>query len=434
VTYLLIQLIIWAVSVLILTALVAVVARRLFMGRKYAILDRERERHSGLLIALSSGAKIESEKALTARPGSPSWSAVEEFLFKGLDTPGREEAIRLFDELGYTRHYLERIRKGNRWDQALAAEKLGRIRCQRAVPHLIEALSSANKDLKLMAINSLGSIGDEAAIPHLISILKRSLKDEEEVSTRVLKSALISFGPAVLRDLLSELDNDDWKVRATVLEILCEINDMAALSEFTRKLRDCEPEVRAKAAKGLGRLGSPDAIPALLHSLDDQDWVVRLHSARALGLIGDEKALRALKETLCDRNWQVRAAASEAMAGIGASGCLELLRVYIEESDQYAREQALDELLRADIYSRVAGLLEREDILKDHGKTADMGKGEDPVVQIAGMLSTLGPDKLREALSSISGKGAGDEDAIFKVCKSLKENQSRFSGAGSQGN
>lgn len=428
--YLLIHLIIWSVSFLILTAFVAVVARRLLMGRKYALLDRERERRSGLLIALSAGAKIESQEALTARPGSHAWSAVEECLFKGFETQGRDEAARLFDELGYTRHYLERIRKGNRWEQALAAEKLGRIKCQRALAHLIEALSSGNKDLKLMAINSLGSIGDEAAIPHLIGILKRSLRDEEEVSTRVLKSAIISFGPAVLRDLLSELDNDDWRVRATVLEVLCEINDRAALPEFTRKLRDDEQEVRAKAARGLGRLGSPEAVPALMHSLNDRDWVVRLHSARALGLIGVEKAIAALKELLRDRNWQVRAAASEAIARIGGAGYVELLRVVIEESDQYAREQALDELMRADIYFRVAGLFE-EDIVKGLGRNADKDEGADPIVQIAGILSTLEPDKLREVLSSISGRGAGDEEAVLKVCKSLKENQGRLSGAGS---
>src|SRR4030067_848497 len=49
----------------------------------------------------------------------------------------RLEAARLFDKLGYADHYMKTIKSGNRWEQALAAERLGHVRCARSLPLLV---------------------------------------------------------------------------------------------------------------------------------------------------------------------------------------------------------------------------------------------------------------------------------------------------------
>jgi len=430
VVFLLVKLIIWTVTFLIIATFVAVICRRFYTGRKYSRLDMARQGSLPLLEALKAGRKIEGEESYRHRPGSPGWTAVEECLLQCVESvDGRVEAARLLDSLGYTRHYLRKLKKGSRWDSALAAERLGRIRYAAAVPYLIEALGSDRKDVRLMAINSLGVIGDESAIPHLMNALKQTLKDKdgEDVSVRVVKSAIISFGTAVLRDLMGELKSQDWMVRATALDILGEIGDSSTSAEFSRMLGDPEHEVRAKAAKGLGKLKVREAIPLLLAALKDPDWVVRLHSARALGLIGAESAIQPLKAALTDKSWQVRAAASEAMALAGGAGFIELLNVLIDSSDRYARDQALDQLSRAGFYTKLKSFLEGNDlILKENGKTADKYIGRDLLLEMARILSSLTQDRLEGILASLSTMGheAAKED-IAGVYALIKEVQGR---------
>lgn len=433
-SFILLYLAIWTVVILIAASLVVVLARRAYMTRKYRLLDGERERYSPLLAHLSAGRAVKDFGPYAHKPGSPAWKAVEEVLFKALNIgPAREEASRLFESLGYARHYIEKLNKGNRWEQALAAEKLGEIRCAAAAPYLIEAMGSKRKDLKLMAVNSLGAIGDESAIPHLMLMLKHTLAHEEEVSVRVLKSALISFGPAVLRDLLTGLNEPDWKVRAAMLDILGEIADKRSAPELTRMLSDSEHEVRAKAAKGLGKLRHSDAVPALIRALDDEDWVTRLHSARALGLIGDWAALMPLKRSVCDRNWQVRAAASEALLRLGDKGYVELLNLYLDVPDKYAKDQALDDLCRSGIYKKLMAAVEGVPRPLNQKKKAPENKydiGEDGLLEMAGILSTLSPWRLEEVLCALSGGASGEKDeGIEKAGNTIRGLRGRLPGS-----
>lgn len=411
-SFILLYLAIWTVIVLIAASLFVVLARRMYMARKYRRLDSERERFAPLFARLSAGKSIEDAWEYARKPGSPAWTAVEEALFKALNTEtGRDEAARLFESLGYARHYLRKLKNGNRWERALAAEKLGEIRYTAAVPHLLEATGSKKRDLKLMAVNALGAIRDESAIPHLITTLKHTLAHEEEVSVRVLKSAIISFGPAVLRDLLLELNDPDWRVRAAMLDIIGEIGNRGAAPELTRMLRDPEHEVRAKAAKGLGKLRHREAVPELIRCLSDEDWVTRLHSARALGLIGDGSALAPLKDAVCDRNWQVRAAASESLLRLGKKGHVELLNIFLDVPDKYAKDQALDDLCRAGVYKKMLSMLEgRPSSLDQEEAEAKYELGEDCLLEMAGILSTLDRWRLEKELYALSGGTSGVRD------------------------
>ena len=92
-------------------------------------------------------------------------------------------------------------------------------------------------------------------------------------------------------------------------------------------------------------------------ALDDRYWVVRLHAARALGLIREKRSEPALVAKLVDRNWQVRRAVSEALSRIGGTAYLELLKVFIDSPDQYARDQALDELARSSVAAALLSML-----------------------------------------------------------------------------
>lgn len=416
--YLIVYLIIATVVILITGTLVAVLVRRYYMGRRYRALDEERERYSVLLIELDSGVRIEDAAPYRRAQGGAAWTAVEENLLKALEGPGSSEAARLLTELGYAGYYMKRLKARRKWEQAMAAERLGRMRCAKAVPALIEALASENRDLKLMAIYSLGRIGDEAAIPPLLGLMRLAITTEEDISLRILKSALLSFGPLVMRDLLAELESPDWRMRSTALDMLCELGSRELGPRFLRLLEDPEQDVRAKAAKGLGRIGYGGATGALTNALNDGFWVVRLHSARALGLIGDASAAPELKAALLDKNWQVRDVAAEALGRLGGMAIADLLTVFVDSTDRYASDQALDELCRIGLYDRIAKGLTDPEVLflvKENHAPDDMvdDKEKSATAYMLHFLSTLSEERLSAVLASLSGgEGPASELAL----------------------
>jgi HEAT repeat protein len=316
------------------------------------------------------------------------------------------EAGRVFDMLGYTDHYMETIRSGNRWEQAMAAERLGHMRRRRALPLLVEAMESSNSDLKLMAIYAAGLIGDYSVLPALINLLKAEASTGEEVSKRVLASSIISFGEAASRALAAELADPDWRVRAACLNLLAETGGARHAPLFTKMLSDPEQDVRAKAAKGLGRIRWLEASPLLEAALADRHWVVRLHSARALGLIRDAKSVPALIGKLTDRNWQVRRAVSEALGSIGGTAYLELLRAFVDSPDRYAKEQALDELGRSGAAAALLSMLPEGEyrylLLKELPPANDRGGIRmELLVDMLLFLSSLDEESMVQALSSL---------------------------------
>ena len=414
--YLFVYITIWTTVVLIIGTFLAVLVRRSFMGRKYMRLDVERERYSALLATLEVGKKIEDISPFVKKPGSAGWIAIEENLFRAIGSEtGRQEGLRLFNALGYSDRYMKSLSSKRQWEQALSAEKLGRIDCRMAVSLLIDALKSRNRDLQLMAIHSLGVIGDATAMPHLVALLKYAVSAEEEISLPILKSSILAFGVRSETWLLPCLLDPDWRLRSTVLDILGEVGNPMLSGEFMRMLKDPEQDVRAKAAKGLGKLKCAEAAHMLIEALNDPFWVVRLHSARALGLMKDHAAIAHLKDMLGDKNWQVRSVVAEALSRIGGKGFVEMLNVYVDSTDKYARDQALDELGRKGVHgkmmARLACIQGRESLLKLNGSGNPDDKADirDGILdEMLSILSTLNEFRLYEVLDALSG-GEGKE-------------------------
>jgi len=347
-TRLIVILIILSILFLITFNFIAVLIRRFYMDRKYRALDAERERYAPFEASLVGGGVVGDLDRFRNPPGSFGWKAVEEILFRALDDDECDTGLvrERFEELGYTDYYIERLRLGGRWERAVAADKLGRTGCVRAVPVLVEALGSKYRDLRNMAVYSLGLIGDARAVAPLVEMLRQSVIDREEASVRIVKSSLISLGAASVGLVEREARGPLWQVRAAAVDILGEIALPEAAGALRDALEDTDRDIRAKAAKGLGRIRDRTAAPQLIRHITDPFWVVRLHSARALGLIGESAAMGHIKQRLTDENWQVRRVASEALGEIGDEGIAVLLEVFLESEDVYAREQAADELER----------------------------------------------------------------------------------------
>ncbi|MBI5491970.1 MAG: HEAT repeat domain-containing protein [Deltaproteobacteria bacterium] len=436
-TRLIVIFVIWAIISLISFTFLAVLLRRFYMNRKYRLLDSERERYRPVYDSIVSGVPLDVKEFNNA--GRPGRQALEEYLFKALEDISRarppeqcpgdfnsarpiEDIYRYFDELGYTDGYIKKLKEGNYWEQAIAADKLGRLKCRKAVPGLIEALGRKGRDVKNMAVHSLGAIGDRAALPHLIALLKESVEKDEEVSLRIIKSSLISFGEGALPDLMEELKSPVWQVRAAAADILGEIAGEIASpgieAAFIEALSDTEQDIRAKAAKGLGKIRSVAALPHLCSALRDPFWVVRLHAARALGLIGDPRAIEAVKSGLVDRNWQVRRVAAEALGELGDAAYPALLEVFLNDDDRYAKEQAAFTLEKAGVMDKLIGPLRNLEAPKNSRDFADIkenppqpeGLGSAVFRGLALKLKEAGERRCREAVKSLASRDLGEKE------------------------
>ncbi len=411
-TRLIVIFIIWAIISLISLTFLAVLLRRLYMKRRYRLLDAEREKFRFFYDSLISGAPLNLKELKDAGPIGR--LALEEFLFKALEANGeRNDILGYFDELGFTEDYIKRLKGGNYWEQAFASDRLGRIRCGRAVPELIDALGRKNRDVKNMAVHSLGAIRDKRAVPHLINLLKESVQKDEEVSLRIIKSSLISLGQEAVAELIAELKCPVWQVRSATADILGEIGSREAEAPFIEALSDPEQDIRAKAAKGLGKIKSRAAIPHLYNAALDRFWVVRLHAVRALGLIGEPQAIDAVRARLVDKNWQVRRVAAEALGGLGDGAFPVLLEVFLYDEDRYAKEQASFAFEKAGVINGLMDFLLTPEISKNPQYFADI-KGDPPQSkgfgstgvfrEMALKLKEAGENRCREALKYFAAK------------------------------
>lgn len=429
------------ISILLLVILVVfsvVLIRRFYKERFYKSLDREREFYAPLVDAFISTPSSVDESLFQNKVNSIKWLAVEDLLLKAIDDADDEKrasVFRAFDELGIIDVYLGDLKSKDIYRASLCAERLGRLRCARAVPELMAALVTDSGDLKNMAINSLGLIGDERAIPSLMERFREAVDKRENISGRIIKNALISFGDKAVPFLIENMDSSSWRLRSRVLDVLCEIEDPALKGTFLKALADPEPDVRAKGAKGLGRIKEADKVVEPLTRLyDDEVWVVRYHCVKSLGLIGDKSSIDLFKRAITDSNWQVRRAAAEALGSFGVSAIKELTDVMLRSSDRFAREQVAEELQRSGlIYAIIENLRNptgskvSEEMLFDVGMNGVISplleamNDDDPAMRckVAALLGRIGNFRAREVLER-SVKDDSDMKVKIEAGKALE--------------
>ncbi|KZX13123.1 HEAT repeat domain-containing protein [Methanobrevibacter curvatus] len=108
-------------------------------------------------------------------------------------------------------------------------------RSDEAVEPLIDALkNNPNKDIKIGAANILGFIGDDKAIPALIS----ALGDLNKFVRRESSTALTKMGSSAVKPLIAVLDDDDWKVRGAAAWALGSLGDDNVVDPLTKLLDD----------------------------------------------------------------------------------------------------------------------------------------------------------------------------------------------------
>jgi len=161
----------------------------------------------------------------------------------------------------------------------LAAEHLGKIPSQRAIPALVEALGDALGNVRGNALNALAKIGARDAAAPMMRLLDDS---DDWVRTMAIRSlAELEVEEAADR-IIEELSHPDEWVQVTCLEALGTLGTEKGLPAIMKRLNDEEPRVRRAAVVALMKIGSPEARQALQQASNDEDWEVRIYAAEAL--------------------------------------------------------------------------------------------------------------------------------------------------------
>lgn len=190
--------------------------------------------------------------------------------------------------------------------RASAAEQLGELKDERALPALIQALqekssepapsgkpadffasrASIRGNVPVAAAHALGRLGDSKAIPPLLSIAQTP-QDE---------------------------------LRITVFEALAKLRASEAVPSARKALSDTNHRVRRWAGVLLKEVGAREALPDLRQALSDPDPGVRLQAAQAIEKMKDQESIEKLRETLQqETNKEVREVISKAIEKLSSS-------------------------------------------------------------------------------------------------------------------
>lgn len=214
-----------------------------------------------------------------------------------------------------------------------AADCLGMMGEQKAIPELMEALQDEDEPVRLNAAYALGAIG-ESAVPALIG----AMREDSEDLRRHAGYALSAMGEPAVPALIEATRDADGRVRAAAVDALGDIGMPlpGVVSALTRVLSDEYDWARRHAADALGTIGpgAREAVPALIKTLRDEKVYVRINAATALARIGPEaeESVQALTERLNDPDRYVRSFAAIALRQIGTPAAQEALLNFLMTS------------------------------------------------------------------------------------------------------
>ena len=270
----------------------------------------------------------------------------------------------------------ERLSDSNKSICIYAANALGVLRAQSAIPQMVTSMKKGSADLRVACLRSFYKIKDRSVDEHILIYLNdtnQGVRDEAILTLGLFKSLKALPQLQVLYD-----QNPDTKLRVRALEAISLVGDPGSLDLFRRNLRDPDHLYRQFAAEGIARvgdksmveevsriflaenklstqlalsfalfrLGRPEYLDKLVSSLkdrfhhdqseayllelglataselvkylDDNNPRIRQRLCRVLGLIGDSASVESLKPLMQDTDADVVLEAALAVRRIGA--------------------------------------------------------------------------------------------------------------------
>ena len=270
-----------------------------------------------------------------------------------------------------------------------AAEVLGQIQSQSAIPHLVDMLEDVStprwEGVRIcdIAATALEAIGTEQAL----LALNRWREEQQTTSVSIIEQNTVPLlhldnmnqnvsvgnGNAdshkMLLELLDDLEDSNWNNRQEATNALRnyakEIKDIHSVdiaSGFALALKSDNSIVRWSATEALVDFGD-DAIPYLLDILHDENWTIRLAAIHSLLKLETDAAVPGLLKLINDNNTMVRETAISALGKLGNPSVCSYLINLLNDEDMFIRRVVVESLgqLKCDkAVNRLIAMLEYE--------------------------------------------------------------------------
>ncbi|HSK86860.1 MAG TPA: HEAT repeat domain-containing protein [Anaerolineales bacterium] len=230
----------------------------------------------------------------------------------------------------------------------LAAEMLGRMELDSAIPHLTHLLFDLDPGVRASAVSSLGALYADSATEKIISLLK---DDNEQVRQEVLKAIVrlhASATPALTKQV-TELATGDpsLSVQTKALIALFKLDtNESVLSKLNVRLKSDDPHIRISALEAVGEIAPSLQAPLdtnpILNALEDSSANVRRAAILALGKMKGESISKTIVEYLSDSDAGVRNAAAKVLRSRSDESRAHVLEII--KSKNGSIDSALDAL------------------------------------------------------------------------------------------
>jgi hypothetical protein len=259
-------------------------------------------------------------------------------LADSLDEREREKLHPLFISLPKFRNESHSL-KSRRWQTRLhAAEHLGYLGDDAALPALMTALRDDVVGVRFAASRSLVQLGCDKAVEPIL----RSLDIPGEVSQRRVAEIISALGPRAIDPIQNVMNGPDYddSVLSIAARIAGILRSEKAIPSLRHLLNHQVANVRLNAVRSLSSIGDPSVIEDIASLGEDPSWEVRSTVMRALGKLHASEHIPLLLQGLSDQEWWVRHNAGSALIAIGTQGITALKEAVDHHTDAYGRDMS----------------------------------------------------------------------------------------------
>lgn len=278
------------------------------------------------------------------------------------EQPSSEQQISPFDQV------VRNISSPDPYTRRQAAEQLGMLRDNRAIPYLKKLLKDENPYVRQTAIDSLGLLRSKESVDDIIKVIKT---DKEP---QVKQSAVVALGyinePRSVPVLLEVLKNDKEvaSVKYAVCNTLSIIRSTESIPILVSLLETSEDiNLKKSIIYALGKIPHNESLQALrnniFNNLDKEDIIVEIF--RVLTELNDVESVEKFKLVYSTNvvSEKTRFYAAYGLAKIAKdSSVLPIIKKSLKSSDENIKNYAIDA-------SRLIGDKETLNILNNMSST-----------------------------------------------------------------